>query len=106
MNVKLRKIEVDVETAELLEARAAALGMSVPALVAELAGNESLLPPDLAALRTKSEGPWSPATIAEDERRLAEFERTRSGVPWDEVKAWMESWGKPHELPAPKPRRV
>ena len=106
MNIKLRKIEVDVETAELLEARAAALGMSVSALVAELAGNESLLPPHLAALRIKGEGPWSPAAMAEDERRLAEFERTRSGVPWNEVKAWMESWGKPHELPTPKPRRV
>jgi hypothetical protein len=27
-------------------------------------------------------------------------------VPWDEVKAWMESWGKPNELPMPKPRKV
>jgi len=25
--------------------------------------------------------------LAEDARRLAEFERTREGVPWDEVKA-------------------
>jgi hypothetical protein len=32
MNIRLRKIEVDAETADLLEARAAALGMSVPAL--------------------------------------------------------------------------
>ena len=74
MNVKLRKIEVDVETADLLEARAAALGMSVSALLAELAGNESMLPPDLAELRGKSEGPWSSEAIAEDERRLAEFD--------------------------------
>src|ERR1700734_2018254 len=106
MNVKLRKIEVDVETADLLEARAAALGMSVSALLAELAGNESMLPPDLAELRGKSEGPWSSEAIAEDERRLAEFEPTRMGLPWDEVKTWMESWGKPGELPRPKPRRL
>jgi hypothetical protein len=106
MNIKLRKIEIDVETAALLEARAAALGMSVPALVAELAGNEVMLPPDLAELRARGEGPWSPEAMEEDERRLVEFERTRMAVPWDEVKAWMESWGKPDELPVPKPRRV
>ena len=106
MNLKLRKIEVDAQTAELLEARAGALGMSVSALVAELAGNESMLPAELAELRAKGEGPWSPAALEEDERRLAEFERTRMGVPWDEIRAWMQSWGKPNELPAPKPRKV
>jgi hypothetical protein len=106
MNVKVRSIEVDVETADLLEARAAALGMTVPALVAELAGNESMLPPDLADMRANAEGPWSPEALEEDARRLAEFERTRMGVPWDEVKAWIESWGKPNELPRPKPRKV
>ena len=101
MNVKVRKIEVDAETADLLEARAAALGVSVPALVAELAGNEPILPPDLAQMRAKGEGPWSQEFLQEDERRLAEFERTRVGVQWDEVKAWLESWGTPHELPGP-----
>lgn len=106
MNVKVRKIEIDAETADLLEARAAALGMSVSALIAELAGNESMLPPDLAELRARREGPWSPEAMAEDERRLAEFERTRMAVPWDEVKTWIESWGKRNELPIPKPRRI
>jgi hypothetical protein len=57
-------------------------------------------------LRAKGEGPWSPEALEEDERRLAEFERTRMGVPWDEVKAWMRSWGKPNELPMPKSRKV
>jgi hypothetical protein len=89
MNVKIRKIEVDAKTADLLEARAAALGMSVSALVAELAGNESMLPPDLAEMSAKGEGPWSPEAMEEDERRLAEFEQTRMGVPWEEVKAWL-----------------
>jgi hypothetical protein len=106
MDVKVRKIEVDVETADLLEARAAALGMTVPALLAELVGNDSMLPPDLADMRASGEGPWSPEVLAEDARRLAEFERSRMGVPWDEIKAWMESWGKPNELPQPKPRKV
>jgi len=106
MNVKLRKIEVDTKTADLLEARAAALGISVSTLLAELAGNESILPPDLADMRAKRQGPWSPQSLEEDARRLAEFERTRMGVPWGEVKAWMESWGKPNELPRPKLRKL
>jgi hypothetical protein len=106
MNIKVRKIEVDAETADLLEARAASLGMSVAALLADIAGNEVVLPPDLAELRAKGEGPWSPRAIEEDERHLAEFERTRVGVPWDEVKVWMESWGKPNELPQPTPRKL
>jgi len=106
MNIKLRKIDVDAETADLLEARAATLGISVPVLVAELAGHGSILAPDLAELRAKGEGPWSPEFLEEDERRLSEFERTRMAVPWEEVKAWMESWGTLNELPPPKPREL
>lgn len=52
------------------------------------------------------EGPWSPESLAEDARRLAEFERTRMGVPWEEVRAWMQTWGTPDELPVPKPRKL
>ena len=52
------------------------------------------------------EGPWSPEALEEDARRLAEFERTRVAVSWDEVKAWMQTWGAPNELPRPKPRKV
>ena len=106
MNIKVRKIEVDARTADLLEARAAALGMSVAALLAELAGNEALLPADLASMRVKGEGPWSPEALAEDQHRLAEFERTRMGVPWEEVEAWLQSWGTPNTLPTPKSRRL
>jgi len=106
MNVKLRKIEVDEEIAALLEARAAGRGMTLSALLADLANNQEILPADLAEMRSKGEGPWSPEVLAEDARRLAEFERTREGVPWDEVKNWLRSWGTPDELPAPKPRRL
>jgi hypothetical protein len=100
------KIEVDAHTADLLQARAAARGMSVGDLLADLAGDDSPMPPALEALRAKGEGPWSPAVLAEDARRLAEFNRTRMGAPWDEVKAWMQSWGTSDELPAPKPRKL
>src|SRR5258707_14348995 len=101
MNIKVRKIEVDAQTADLLEARDAVRGVSVSELLADLAGNEEALPAGLAALRAHGEGPWSPRTLAEDAERLAQFERARDGVPWDEVKAWMQSWGTPNELPPP-----
>jgi hypothetical protein len=61
---------------------------------------------DLAAMRARGEGPWSPEALEEDALRLAEFERSRRGVPWDEVKTWMLSWGGPNELPPPKPRKL
>lgn len=47
--------------------------------------------------------PWAPEILAEDARRLEEFERTREGVPWEEVRAWMQSWGTGSELPPPSP---
>jgi hypothetical protein len=105
MNAKV-KIEIDARTAELLEARAAARGMSVADLLADLAATDNPLPPRLEAMREKGEGPWSPEVLAEDARRLAEFNRTRMGIPWDEVKAWMQSWGTSNELPAPKSRKL
>ena len=59
MNVKERSIDVDAQTADLLEARAAARGMSVSDFLADLACNEEALPADLADMRSKGEGPWS-----------------------------------------------
>jgi hypothetical protein len=106
MNVKVRNNEVDAETADLLEARAAARGMSVSELLADIACNSEVLPADLAEMRSKGEGPWSSEILEEDARRLAEFERTRLGVPWEEVKAWMDTWGTSNEIPPPKPRNL
>ena len=101
-----RTIEVDAQTADLLEARAAARGISVPALLADMASNENALPADLAQMRGSGEGPWSAEALQEDARRLAEFERTREGAPWGEVEAWLRSWGTPNEVPAPKARKL
>ncbi len=105
MNAKV-KIEVDAQTAELLKARASARGLSVADLLADLAGDENLLPPALAAMRAAGDGPWAPEILAEDARRLAEFHRTREAISWGEVKAWMQSWGTPQELSRPKPRKL
>ena len=105
MNEKVR-IEVDEQTAEVLHARVAARGMTVSALVAEMIGAEETMPPDLQALRNAGKGPWAPEILAEDARRLAVFRHTREAVPWDDVKAWMQTWGTPNEQPAPKPRKL
>ena len=55
MNVKVRNIEVDAETADLLEARAAARGISVAELLAEIA-NERGADCRRSAVRAIAEG--------------------------------------------------
>jgi len=74
---------------------AAARGIGVSELVADLACNEEALPADLAALRARGKEPWSPEALAEDARRLAEFDRARVGVPRDEVRALDAALGHP-----------
>jgi predicted transcriptional regulator len=44
--------------------------------------------------------------IEEDLCRWREFARTGEAVPSEDVKAWVESWGTPNELPPPTPRKV
>ncbi len=105
MNSKVH-IEVDAETAELLNAQAEARGISVSDLVAELVGDDLLMAPDLHALREAGEGAWSAEALAEDDRMIAEVEQTGEAVPWNEAKAWMQSWGTANELPPPKLRKV
>ena len=105
MNVKLRKIEIEAKTADVLEARAAARGQTVSEYLAALLADQDV-PQDLERMRAAGQGPWAPEMLAEDARRFADFERTRQGVPWEEVKAWMQSWGSPNELPPPRPRKL
>jgi predicted transcriptional regulator len=44
--------------------------------------------------------------IEEDLRRLRAFERTGKAVPFEEVKAWVDSWGTANELPRPQARKL
>jgi predicted transcriptional regulator len=44
--------------------------------------------------------------IEEDLRRLREFERTGEAVPFEDAKAWVDSWGTENELPPPGPKKV
>jgi predicted transcriptional regulator len=61
---------------------------------------------DAAAVLLESVIDMDGLDVEEDIRRLEEFARNRLGVPWDEVRAWMESWGTANELPPPQPRKI
>ena len=82
-DLKGRKIEISDETADLLEARAAALGISVAELIAAIVGHRPAVTPQSA-----DAGPGA--------------ESEAGGGRWREVKAWIDSWGRPDELPRPK----
>jgi predicted transcriptional regulator len=94
MNLVSRTLEIDADTDTRLREMATERGQEVAAVLAEaVALLDSVV--DL-------EGP----DIAEDRRRLDEFERTKLAIPLDEVKAWVASWGSADELPRPQPRKV
>jgi predicted transcriptional regulator len=94
MNLVSRTLEIDADTDARLREMATERGQEVAAVLAEaVALLDSVV--DL-------EGP----DIAEDRRRLDEFERTRLAIPLDEVKAWVASWGSADELPRPLPRKI
>jgi hypothetical protein len=88
MNAKVRQIEIDADTADLLEARAAALGISISELLADIARNEETLPADLADMRAVGLGPWSAETLEEDARRSSRSSNARAWASrWTRLKA-------------------
>lgn len=81
MNVKLRKIEVDDATATALEARAAAVGVSVSELIAQLvssAGGPVKVPP---------------AELDDLDRQWAAIKAGEPTVAHDDVVRWLGTWG-------------
>lgn len=88
-NAKSRTIAIDDETADLLTARASALGIGVAELIAALAGDAV---PRQSANRA--------ANQAADE--TAENPAEPAAARWRDIKAWIDSWGKPDERPRPK----
>jgi predicted transcriptional regulator len=94
MNIIRRTFEIDETTDSRLAELAAERGQDVATVLADaVALLESIV--DL-------EGP----DVAEDRRRLDDFLATGEGIPSDEIKAWVLSWGKPDELAAPVPRKI
>lgn len=86
MNVKLRTIEVDADTADALATRAAARGLSIREFVAELAARDDTL------------GLADDDQIAELDRRWASAQE-ESATPHEEVVRWLETWGTPNFRP-------
>jgi predicted transcriptional regulator len=81
-------IEVDKHTADVLQMRAAELGVTVPQLIAELA--------------TLHSDPRETGTdeIAELDRRSAKATKG-SRVPHERVVQWLRTWGTPRFRPWP-----
>jgi hypothetical protein len=102
---KVCQIEVEAHVADELSYRAQERGVSVSDVVADLM-REQPWSTDLEKMRAEGRGPWSPEALAEDAAAWREYERDGIGVPWEDVKAWMESLGTPNELPPPVPRKL
>jgi predicted transcriptional regulator len=83
MDDKMRTIEIDSATADALEARAAARGVSVGEVVAELVAFD--------------DGAVAPGAdeIAELDRRWAAIQAGEPTVPHEQVARWLETWGTP-----------
>ena len=87
MNVKLRKIEVDDATATALEARAAAVGVSVSELIAQLvslAGGSAKVPSE---------------ELDDLDRQWAAIKAGEPTVDHDDVVRWLDTWGTPSFRP-------
>jgi predicted transcriptional regulator len=83
MNVKLRKIEVDDATATALEARAAAAGVSVSELIAQLVsltGEPAKVPSE---------------ELDELDRQWAAIKAGEPTVAHADVVRWLDTWGTP-----------
>ena len=77
------KIEVDERTADVLQARAAKLGVTVSELIAELATLDS----DPIVVESDE--------IAELDRRWRKIEGGAPTVPHERVVRWLRTWGTP-----------
>jgi hypothetical protein len=81
------RIEVDEETADVLQARAAELGMTVSELVAELATLEA----EPVAIDGQA--------IAELDRRWKKVQGGGQNVSHERVVRWLRTWGTQHFQP-------
>ncbi len=74
-------------------------------MLSELRGQEkSRVVSDALALLDSLEA--GDLDVEEDLRRLENFERSGEGVPLEDVKTWVRSWGTANELPPPGPRKI
>ena len=83
MSVKQRKIEVDDATATALEARAAAVGVSVSQLIAQLVSSAG------GSAKVSSE------ELDELDRQWAAIKAGQPTVAHADVVRWLDTWGTP-----------
>jgi len=81
MNIKVRRIEVDAETAAALEAPAAEVGLSVRELLAEMVGLE------------KTPAKLSGEELGDLDRQWAAIKAGEPTVAHDDVVRWLDTWG-------------
>ena len=94
MSTVRRILDLDPDTDARIDALAAEKGQDAAAVVADAV--------ELLDSLVDLDGP----DVEEDLRRLRAFERTGEAVPFEEVKAWVESWGSANELPRPQARKL
>jgi predicted transcriptional regulator len=87
MNVKQRMIEVDDATATALEARAAAVGVSVSELIAQLVS------------LTGGSAKVSSGELDELDRQWAAIKAGEPTIAHDDVVRWLDTWGTPSFRP-------
>jgi predicted transcriptional regulator len=94
MGTVRRILDLDPETDARIESLAAEKGQDPAAVVADAI--------ELLDSVVDVEGP----DVEEDLRRLQAFEQTGEGIPFEKVKAWVDSWGTANERPRPLPRKL
>ncbi len=87
INIKLRKIEVDEATAAALEARAAAVGVSVSELIAQLVSSAG------------GSAKVSSGELDELDRQWAAIKAGEPTFAHDDAVRWLDTWGTPDSRP-------
>lgn len=88
-------VKIDDDLAGDVKAAAAAKGISVEMFVR-----------DALTSHVMADVEWSDDPDPAIDARIAEETLRRGdGIPWEEVRPWVQSWGKPDELPPPKWRK-
>jgi predicted transcriptional regulator len=77
----MKTIEVDEHTAEVLEAQAAARGVTIGQVVADLVAFTQI--------------PADAEELAELDRQWAAIEAGEPTIPHEQVARWLETWGTP-----------
>ena len=88
-------LEIDEDLAESVRAAAAKKGIPVEMFV-----RDALAFHIFADVEWSDDPDWSI-----DLKILEEALRTGQTIPWEEIRPWLLSWGKPDELPPPKWRK-